>query len=130
MSVLVHLCRGCDHQQAWHEGGNGGYTPCRCCRAGTADPDPAPTLLPTGGSPDGIPEWRRRVEQALRDATPGSSEGLWRLGALRNAGTMHAARTCACSACEATFHELGAATRGAPGVPVRDPRGEPDRAAG
>ncbi|KJK10681.1 hypothetical protein UB45_18255 [Terrabacter sp. 28] len=112
MSVLVHLCRGCDHQQAWHEGGNGGYTPCRCCRAGTADPDPAPTLLPTAGSPDGI------------------REGLWPPGALRNAGTMHAARTCACSACEATFRELGAATRGAPGVQARDPRSEPDRAAG
>ena len=26
MSVLVHLCRGCGHQSAWHEGANGGYT--------------------------------------------------------------------------------------------------------
>lgn len=88
MSVLVHLCRTCDHQTAWHEGGNGGYTPCRCCRAGTPDPDPAPSLLPTRTSPHGIPE------------------GLWEPGALRNPGTMHAARTCDCAACHAAAERI------------------------
>ncbi len=86
MSVLVHLCLGCAHQQAWHEGGNAGYTPCRCCRAGTSDPDPLPTLLPTASSPGGIPE------------------RLWEPGTQRNVGTMHASRTCGCAAC----HEAAA----------------------
>ena len=81
MSVLVHLSRGCDHQQAWHEGGNGGYTACRCCRAGTADPDPTPTLMPTSTSPGGI------------------REALWEPGTQRNVGTMHASLTCGCAAC-------------------------------
>jgi hypothetical protein len=107
VSVLVHLCRGCGHQQAWHESGNGGYTPCRCCRAGTADPDPSPTLLPTVTSPGGIPDGWRRVEQALRDATPGSIEPLWEPGTRRNVGTMHATTTCGCDAC----HEAAARIR-------------------
>jgi len=81
VSVLVHLCRGCGHQSAWHEAGNGGYTSCRCCRAGSADPDPAPTLLPTYSSPHGI------------------REPLWEPGTQRNAGTMHASRTCDCAQC-------------------------------
>ncbi len=81
MSVLVHLCRSCTHQQAWHESGNGGYTPCRCCRAGAPDADPTPTLLPTTSSPLGI------------------REPLWSPGSQRNAGTMHASRTCDCAAC-------------------------------
>lgn len=90
MSVLVHLCRTCDHQSAWHEGGNGGYTPCRCCRAGTSDPDPVPTLLPTTSSPHGIPE------------------ELWQPGTQRNAGTMHASRTCACAACREAAEGMAA----------------------
>ena len=99
MSVLVHLCRSCGHQQAWHEPGNGGYTPCRCCRAGTCDADPAPTLLPTRTSPGGIPEWCRSVEQALRSVTPGSTKPLWEPGTRRNGGTKHASTTCGCDAC-------------------------------
>lgn len=111
MSVLVHFCLTCSHQEAWHEGGNGGHTLCRCCLAGACDPDPEPTLLP--------PMW-----------LPGSIGGLWPRGGLRNAGTMHAARTCAGSACEATLRAAGAGSRGALGGPDTDARSDPDRAAG
>ena len=114
--VLVPAAVGCGHQQAWHEGGNGGYTPCRCCRAGSADPDSEPTLLPTASSPEGI------------------REGLWPPGAQQGAHPAPrpggAARTCACSACEAMFRERGAVSRGAPGASTPDPRSDPDCAAG
>ncbi|GAA2023235.1 hypothetical protein GCM10009740_10570 [Terrabacter terrae] len=63
-------------------------TPCRCCRDGTADPDPAPTLLPTSSSPHGIPQWWLSVEQALRGTTPRSTEPLWEPGTARNVGTI------------------------------------------
>ncbi|WP_020144143.1 hypothetical protein [Terracoccus sp. 273MFTsu3.1] len=112
MSVLVHGCRRCGHQQAWHESGNGGYTPCRCCRAGTSDPDPAPTLLPTWSSPDGI------------------RERLWEPGSRRNAGTMHATTTCGCDACHAAFRAERVATDGASGGAAPSSQSGQARAAG
>jgi hypothetical protein len=96
VTVLVHLCRTCGHQSAWHEGANGGYTPCRCCRAGTAHPDPEPTLLPTWTSPGGAPE------------------PLWAPGTRRNVGTMHVSTTCACDACHAAAAALHAAQDASP----------------
>lgn len=81
MSVLAHVCRSCAHPMDWHDARNRGYTTCRCCHDGTGDPDPVPTLLPTTSWPSGI------------------REGLWQPGSLRNAGTMHATRTCSCEGC-------------------------------
>ncbi|NHN56096.1 hypothetical protein G9U51_09940 [Calidifontibacter sp. DB0510] len=85
MSVLVHECRTCGHNATWHESRERAYTACRCCIAGTADPDPEPTLRPTWTSPGG------RLEPL---APPGT---------VRNERTMHQTVTCDCEACRAAY---------------------------
>ncbi|GGB17536.1 hypothetical protein GCM10011492_04200 [Flexivirga endophytica] len=88
MSVLVHLCRSCGHQQTWHSGGNGGYTSCRCCRADECDPAPEPGLLQTLS----FPGWQL--------------EPLLAPGTVRNSGSMHATECCVCAACVVAYERL------------------------
>ncbi|HWC20982.1 MAG TPA: hypothetical protein VG502_01660 [Flexivirga sp.] len=95
MSVLVHLCRSCGHQQTWHSAGNGGYTSCRCCRAYQCDPEPEPVLLQTFS----FPGWR--VEPLL---VPGS---------IRNPRSMHSTECCSCDACLAAYDRLAGTARSA-----------------
>ncbi len=90
MSVLMHLCRTCGHRATSHDGGDRGYSGCRCCR-GSGDVDPAPVLVETFTSPGG-----RR-------------EDLYAPGSVWNAGTMHKVRLCACAACRAEHARLTAA---------------------
>jgi hypothetical protein len=95
MSVLVHLCRSCGHQQSWHSAGNGGYTSCRCCRADQCDPAPEPILLRTFS----FPGWQ--LEPPLAPGT------------VRNSGSMHATTCCACDACLAAYQRLAGIARSA-----------------
>lgn len=90
MSVLLHLCRACGHRATSHEGGDRGYSGCRCC-LGAGDIDPAPVLVETFTCPGG-----RR-------------EGLYPPGTLWNAGTMHRLQLCGCPACRAEHERLSAA---------------------
>jgi len=90
MSVLVHLCRSCEHQQGWHSARCPGYTSCRCCRAQACDPDPEPVLLRTFS----FPGWR--------------PEPVVEPGTVRNPHSMHASQSCSCAACGAAYLRLTA----------------------
>ncbi|WP_148043362.1 hypothetical protein [Flexivirga caeni] len=93
MTVLVHLCRACGHQQAWHSPRCAGYTSCHCCRTDQCEPTTEPVVLPTFS----FPGWH--------------VEPLVAPGTVRNAGTMHASQTCACAACLTAYERLAAQTR-------------------
>ncbi|MFK5584603.1 MULTISPECIES: hypothetical protein [unclassified Serinicoccus] len=80
MSVLMHLCRTCRHRATSHQGGDRGYSGCRCCR-GPGDLDPEPVLVATFTMPGG------------------AREPLHPPGSLWNAGTTHQLRLCDCPAC-------------------------------
>lgn len=88
MSVLVHRCRTCDHLVAWHDTRSRGYTSCPCCLSGSADGDPEPLLQETYT----VPGW--------------IAEPLFRPGAPRNSGTMHASTCCDCARCHAAYARL------------------------
>jgi hypothetical protein len=83
----MHLCRGCRHRATSHDGGDRGYSGCRCCR-GPGDLDQEPVLVPTSSIPGGRPE------------------PLYRPGTVWNAGTMHKLVLCDCSRCQARYAEL------------------------
>lgn len=88
MSVLVHVCRDCGHQSAWHEPRHAGYTSCRCCRAGTPNAGSDPVLQETFGLPGWFPE------------------PLYRPGSTRNPASMHATTCCDCATCHAAYDGL------------------------
>jgi hypothetical protein len=90
MSVLMHLCRGCRHRATSHDGGDRGYSSCRCC-LGPGDIDPEPVLVETFRCPGGQPE------------------ALYRPGTLWNAGTTHRLELCSCTRCHQRYAELTAA---------------------
>ncbi len=96
MSVLLHLCRACGHRATSHDGGDRGYSGCRCCR-GPGDLDPSPLLVDTFTSPGGHPE------------------PLYRPGSVWNAGTMHKLTLCGCSACATRYAELSSGVDSATG---------------
>lgn len=96
MSVLLHLCRSCGHRATSHDGGDRGYSGCRCCH-GPGDIDPRPLLAETFSVPGG-----RR-------------EALYRPGSVWNAGTMHKLTLCSCSACDKRYAELSGEVDGATG---------------
>lgn len=83
----MHLCRTCRHRATSHDGGDRGYSGCRCC-LGPGDVDPRPVLVETFASPSG-----RR-------------EPLYPPGSLWNAGTMHKRTLCDCAACRAEHARL------------------------
>ncbi|WP_446664272.1 hypothetical protein [Flexivirga sp. B27] len=87
MSVLVHFCRACGHQQAWHAPRCAGYTSCRCCRDDQCDPA-EPVVLQTFS----FPGWQ--------------PEPLLPPGTVRNARSMHASDACACAACVTAYARL------------------------
>lgn len=87
MSVLMHLCRSCRHRATSHDGGDRGYSSCRCC-LGPGDIDPEPLLVETFRSPGG------------------QREPLYRPGTLWNAGTMHRLELCSCPRCHERYAEL------------------------
>lgn len=89
MSVLMHLCRTCRHRATSHEGGDRGYSGCRCC-LGDGDVDPRPVLVETFTSPGG------------------RAEPLYRPGTVWNAGTMHKLALCGCAPCHEEYARLDA----------------------
>jgi hypothetical protein len=95
MSVLVHVCRTCGHQQSWHSPANGGYTSCSCCRTDRCDPAPEPTFLQTFSLPGWLPE------------------AILPPGTVRNPGSMHATTSCACDACVTAYEGLARTRRSA-----------------
>ncbi|YAL84319.1 hypothetical protein ACMYYO_05810 [Dermacoccaceae bacterium W4C1] len=95
MSVLIHLCRTCGHEESAHEPRQRGYTACRCCLSGSSDLDPTPIERATFTMPGRVPE------------------PLYLPGSQRNAGTMHAQQLCSCTACHARYAELTGSRRSA-----------------
>lgn len=90
MSALLHLCRDCRHRAISHDGGDRGYSGCRCCR-GSGDIDPEPVLVQTFRLADG------------------AAEPLHPPGTTWNAGTMHKQQLCGCQRCRAVAAHLLAA---------------------
>ncbi len=87
MSVLLHVCRTCQHRETSHQGRDRGYTACPCCR-GDGDIDPDPLLVQTWA----FPRWE--------------IEPLYRPGTQWNSGTSHRLELCACARCFARYGEL------------------------
>lgn len=98
MSILIHYCTKCSHDEWQHEARGKGYTSCQCCKNnGRADIDPEPTLVetyPADGRPVGT------GPEALYD--PGST---W------NPSTAGAQRLCGCDACVARARQEQEADR-------------------
>lgn len=99
MSHLLHLCRACRHRATSHDGGDRGYSACRCCR-GPGDVDPEPVLVETF------------------DLATGAAEPLRAPGTEWNAGTTHRLTLCSCARCRAVHADLLRRASGAPAVAV------------
>ncbi|GAB3585273.1 hypothetical protein GCM10027579_18990 [Calidifontibacter terrae] len=94
MSQLEHVCLDCDHRSAIHDPRNRSYTDCACCNGGSVRRETPPRLAPTFRLPGFV------------------LEELCAPGSVRNAGSMHATRTCGCSECQTMYERLTAARTG------------------
>lgn len=80
MSVLVHLCVTCGHDEQWHSKRARAFTLCACCRVGQPDVNPEPIM---------------RETFTLKGHKP---ETLFQPGSVRNRE-----RVCGCERCQEIY---------------------------